>query len=120
MPNYSIQQKALNQLLTGLQNLGCSYVIIDKDGADYTYGDAFKKGRKKKSFKYPYGSIRDHYYPWIKDLAPGDAVEIPAKDFAIEDIQAGVSAKAANIWGPGTFVTSMNRDNSTVEVLRVL
>jgi hypothetical protein len=43
-----LEQRALNRLLEGLRNLGCSYVVIDKDGADYTYGDAFKKERQKK------------------------------------------------------------------------
>jgi hypothetical protein len=44
-----LEQKALNRLLEGLRNLGCSYVVIDKDGADYTYGDALKKGQPKKA-----------------------------------------------------------------------
>jgi hypothetical protein len=43
-----LEQRALNRLLEGLRNLGCSYVVIDKDGADYTYGDALKKGQPKK------------------------------------------------------------------------
>jgi hypothetical protein len=43
-----LEQKALNRLLEGLRNLGCSYVVIDKDGADYTYGDALKKGAAKE------------------------------------------------------------------------
>lgn len=118
--NLKVQQKALNQLLVGLQNLGCSYVVIDKDGADYTFGDALKKGQKKRPRKYPYGSIREYYYPWIKDLAPGDSTVVPAGSFSIEDIQSGIGAKAAALWGPGTFVTSLDRSSNSVEVLRVL
>jgi hypothetical protein len=75
-----LEQKALNRLLEGLRNLGCSYVVIDKDGADYTYGDALKKGQPKKGSKYGhYGALREYYGPWLTDLAPGDTVEIPAK-----------------------------------------
>jgi hypothetical protein len=43
-----LEQRALNRLLEGLRNLGCSYVVIDKDGADYTYGDALKRGAKER------------------------------------------------------------------------
>jgi hypothetical protein len=43
-----LEQKALNRLLEGLRNLGCSYVVIDKDGADYTYGDALKRNARRK------------------------------------------------------------------------
>ena len=116
-----LEQKALNRLLEGLRNLGCSYVVIDKDGADYTYGDAFKKERQKKGAKYGrYGALREYYGPWLTDLAPGDTVEIPAKDFDLEDIQSGVCSKAVTEWGPGSCVTSMNRTKNVLEVLRVL
>ena len=114
----ALEQKALNNIFKGLQSLGCSYVIIDKDGADYTYGEAFKKGRKKKG-KHPHGAIRDHYWPLLQDLAPGNTTEIPAGQFSIDDIQSGVAAKASTIWGPGSFVTSRNREKNVLEVLRV-
>jgi hypothetical protein len=114
----ALEQKALNNIFKGLQSLGCSYVIIDKDGADYTYGEAFKKGRKKKG-KHPHGAIRDHYWPLLQDLAPGNATEIPAGQFSIDDIQSGVAAKAATTWGPGSFVTSRNKEKNVLEVLRV-
>ena len=116
-----LEQKALNRLLEGLRNLGCSYVVIDKDGADYTYGDAFKKERQKKGAKYGrYGALRDYYGPWLTDLRPGGVVEIPAKHFELEDLQSGVCSKAVTEWGPGSCVTSMNRTKNVLEVLRVL
>jgi hypothetical protein len=116
-----LEQRALNRLLEGLRNLGCSYVVIDKDGADYTYGDAFKKERQKKGAKYGrYGALREYYGPWLTDLAPGDTVEIPAKHFELEDLQSGVCSKAVTEWGPGSCITSMNREKNVLEVLRVL
>jgi len=114
----ALEQKALNNIFKGLQSLGCSYVIIDKDGADYTYGEAFKKGRRKKG-RHEHGAIRDHYWPLLQDLEPGNAVEIPAGQFTIDEIQSGVGAKAATTWGPGSFVTSRNREKNVLEVLRV-
>jgi hypothetical protein len=116
----ALEQKALNNIFKGLQSLGCSYVIIDKDGADYVYGDILpgKKPKKGKG-KYPYGSISEHYSQWIKDLQPGTAVEIPAGDFDMNDIQSGVAAKASTTWGPGSFVTSRNKEKNVLEVLRV-
>ncbi len=115
-----LEQKALDHLLKGMQNLGCSYVVIDKDGADYTYGDAFKKDRKKKGHKYGFGALREYYGPWLKELQPGSSVEIPCMDFDIKDIQAGVASQASDIWGNGSYMTSMNREKNIVEVLRLL
>jgi hypothetical protein len=115
-----LEQKALDHLLKGMQNLGCSYVVIDKDGADYTYGDAFKKDRKKKGYKYGFGALREYYGPWLKELQPGSSVEIPCMDFDIKDIQAGVASQASDIWGNGSYMTSMNREKNIVEVLRLL
>ena len=108
----ALEQKALNNIFKGLQSLGCSYVIIDKDG------EAFKKGRKKKG-KHPYGAIRDYYWPILENLEPGKTTEIPAGQFSIDDIQSGVAAKASTTWGPGSFVTSRNREKNVLEVLRV-
>jgi hypothetical protein len=76
-----------------MQNLGCSYVVIDKDGADYTFGDAFKKDRKKKGLKYGYGALREYYGPWLKELQPGSSVEIPCKDFDIRTSRQVLRAK---------------------------
>lgn len=115
----TLEQKALNNIFKGLQSLDCSYVIIDKDGADYSYGEAFQKGRKRKKSKHPFGTLRNHYWPLLQDLAPGNATEIPAGQFSIDDIQSGVAAKAATTWGPGSFVTSRNREKNVLEVLRV-
>jgi len=114
-----LEQKALNNLLKGLQSLDCSYVVIDKDGADYSYGEAFQKGRKRKKSKHPFGTLRNHYWPWIEKLEPGKAVEIPGGPFELVDIQSGVGAKASTIWGPGSFITTMNKDKNVLEVLRV-
>ena len=115
-----LEQKALNRLLDGLRNIGCSYVVIDKDGADYVHGKALNSKLKKGSKYGPYGTLREYYGPWIKDLAPGDTVEIPAKHFELEDLQSGVCSKAITDWGPGSCMTSMNREKNVLEVLRVL
>jgi hypothetical protein len=116
-----LEQRALNRLLEGLRNLGCSYIVLDKDGADYVYGKALLTSKPKKGSKYGrYGALRDYYGPWLTDLAPGDTVEIPAKDFDLVDIQSGVCSKAVTEWGPGSCITSMNRTKNVLEVLRVL
>jgi hypothetical protein len=115
-----LQHKAFNQLLEGLRNLGCSYVVIDKDGADYTYGDAFKKGAGKKGHKYGFGALREYYGPWLKDLEPGGSAEIPCDKFDIVALQAGVASMASDLWGNGSYMTSRNKEKNSLEVLRVL
>jgi hypothetical protein len=117
-----LNKKHSTALLEGLRNLGCSYVVIDKDGADYTFGDALKKGQPKKGSKYGhYGALREYYGPWLTDLAPGDTVEIPARTLIWWIFKSGVcKSKAVTEWGPGSCITSMNREKNVLEVLRVL
>jgi hypothetical protein len=80
-----------------------------------------KRGSQKKAVSTAdYGALREYYGPWLTDLAPGDTVEIPAKDFDLVDIQSGVCSKAVTEWGPGSCITSMNRTKNVLEVLRVL
>lgn len=114
----TLQQKALSNMLKGLQALGCSYIVIDNDGGDYKYGDAFAVKKKKKG-KHPYGALRDHYWPFVKDLKPGDAVEVPVGNFSMNDIQSGLAAKLGAAWGSGSYVTTRHIDKKVIEVLRV-
>lgn len=121
MPTYSLRQKALNNLLTGLKNLGCSYVIVDNEGTTHTHGDALKKkGHAKKGSRYGFGVLRDYYGPWIKDLQPGDSAEIPCDKFDVIAVQAGVANMASDMWGSGSFMTSRNKEKNSLEVIRIL
>lgn len=121
MPNYSLRQKALNNLLTGLKNLHCSYVITDSEGNTHTYGeDPKKKGSAKKGSRYGFGALRDYYGPWIKDLQPGDTTEIPCDRFDVTAVQAGVANMASDMWGSGSFMTSRNKEKNSLEVIRIL
>lgn len=114
-----IRGKAITQLLVALQNLGCSYYVIDQDGADYIHGDPLKKEKSRKPRKYPYGTLQGYYLPLIKDLEPGNTAEIPAGRFTLKDLQAGVASKASAMWGNGTYITSRNPDKNVLEVLRI-
>jgi hypothetical protein len=112
-----LQQKALNNMLKGLQSLGCSYIVVDNDGGDYKYGDAF--ATKKKKGKRPYGVLRNHYWPFVQDLKPGDTVKVPIGPFTMDEIQSGIAAKLSMQWGPGSFVTTRHAEQKVIEVLRV-
>ena len=114
-----IRGKAMTQLLVALQNLGCSYVVIDQEGIEHVHGDPLKKEKAKRPRKYPLRAMQNYYLPWIKDLEPGGATEIPVGEFTLKDLQAGVASKASAMWGNGTYITSRNPEKNVLEVLRI-
>jgi hypothetical protein len=112
-----LQQKALNNMLKGLQSLGCSYIVLDNDGGDYKYGDAF--ATKKHKGKHPYGVLRSYYWPFVHKMKPGDTVKVPIGSFTMDEIQGGLAAKMSMEWGTGSFVTTRHIEEKVIEVLRV-
>ena len=115
----NLKQKAIEQSLKALQNLGCSYIVADPDVNKHEHG-SLKKKRPKKERSYPYGALRAHYGPYILDLKPGENAIVPSNGFDLIDIQSGISAKSVALWGKGSFVTTINREKDHVEVLRVV
>lgn len=111
-----MQLKALGNMLKGLKVLGCSFIVIDSEGTRHEYGDAIGKKHKSKN---PHGELRKYYMPLIQDMNPGDAVEIPAGEYSIDQIQSGVTSTLSKIWGNGSYITSRDSNKNTIEVLRV-
>ena len=111
-----LQQKAFKNMLKGLESLGCSYIVIDADGADYRYGDALAP--KKKKSKHPKGALRDHYWPLIKNLKPGETAEVQVGPYSMDDIQSGMCSKASTAWGAGSYVTSRDVTTKTISIFR--
>jgi hypothetical protein len=115
----NLKQKAIEQSLKALQNLGCSYIVADPDGNKHEHGRIRNK-KVKKERNYPYGALRAHYGPYILDLKPGENAIVPSNGFDLIDIQSGICAKSVALWGKGSFVTTINREKDHVEVLRMI
>lgn len=116
----SIQNLAIEKLLLGLKNLGCDYVVIDKDQNKYENGDVFRKaGIKKRLLAHPFGTVKKYYLPFIENLQPGQSAIVPIGDFTFEVIQHGLSSTASHLWGNGTYMTTRNTEDKTVEIIRI-
>ena len=112
-----LKQKAFKNLLKGLENLGCSYIVIDPDGGEYKYGDALAPVTKTK--KSNSAELRNYCWPLIKDLKPGEAIEVPAGPYTLDEIQTTMCLRALTEWGAGSYVTARNKEKECVEILRV-
>ena len=116
----SIQNLAIEKLLLGLRNLGCDYVVIDKDQNKYENGNVFRKGGiKKRPLTHPFGTVKKYYLPFIENLQPGQSAIVPIGDFKISEIQHGLTSTASHRWGNGTYMTSRNAKAKTVEIIRI-
>ena len=116
----NIQNLAMEKLLLGLRNLGCDYVVIDKDQNKYEHGNVFRKSKgKKRPFKYPLGTVKKYYLPFIENLQPGQSAVVPIGDFQFSEIQHGLTSTASHRWGNGSYMTSRNTEAKTVEIIRI-
>lgn len=113
-----VQKLTLERAIALLNAVKAKYKIIAEDGTEY--GDlelAPKKG--KRQFKYPLGEMSNYYRPMVEDMQPGDVRVVPAGKFAIEALRGTMTGWIAFKWGAGAAVTSVNRKNNTIEILRV-
>lgn len=112
--------RAVEQALATLGKLGCVY-HAQFNGKDYTNGQLVtaKLKRTKRASSINYGSRAEYYKPFIKDLQPGDVVDIPFGDFYGYDLQSSIGAWAVANWGTKSFMTTVNKKTKVVEVLRL-
>ena len=115
-----IESLAIEKLLQGLKNLGCSYVVIDKNKQKYENGSIFGKGKlKKRQFTHPYGTLKKYYLPFIERLQPGESASVPIAEFEFTEIQHGLTSTASALWGNGTYMTSRNVEGKCVDIIRI-
>ena len=112
--------RAVEQALSTLSKLGCVY-HAQFNGKDYTNGQlaTAKLKRAKRASSINYGARADYYKPFIKDLQPGDVVDVPFGDFYGYDLQSSIGAWAVSNWGTKSFMTTVNKKTKVVEVLRL-
>lgn len=109
--------RAVEQALETLSKLGCVY-HAQFNGKDYTNGQ-LATAKLKRASTTCYGDRAEHYKPFIKDLQPGDVVDVPFGNFHGADLQSSISAWAVSNWGTKSFMTTVNKKTKVVEVLRL-
>lgn len=113
----------LERSLAALKATGAKYIVVMPDGTTHTQGDLKLAGperRKRKKSEHPHGTISAYYLPLIKDMQPGQIVEIAYDKFGPEVLVSGISSRAVEMWGKNSAVTARNPEKKVVEVLRVV
>jgi hypothetical protein len=77
-----------------------------------------KNRKAKRAFEY--GSVTKYLEPYIKELEVGQVVEIPINEFGQHRLQSTSGAWFNRVRGIGSQTSTFNKENNTIEVLRLL
>lgn len=114
----SVESAALNKAIALLDAIKAEYKIIAPNGREYGTLKVVPP-KKRTSSGVPWGEIANYYRPLVQDLKPGDMVLVPAKNYDIESLRGSMAGWFTTNWGKGSAITSVNRNDNVVEVLRV-
>jgi hypothetical protein len=67
----------------------------------------------------PHGEITEYVRGHIKEMKPGDVVQVPMK-YGRRRTQSALSGYACRLFGNGNSVTSYNSDKEILEIMRIL
>jgi hypothetical protein len=100
---------------------GAKFRIVMPSGEQF--GDlpiaAPEPERKRRKLRHPYGVLRAYYLPFVKDIQPGQVIDVPFGNFLPGPLMSGISAHFCHSLGNGKVTTAINRDRKVIEVLRV-
>ena len=122
---YTLKQRTLDDLLTVLRNLGCTYYIKDSEGGEFKHGDILsvrmaKPVPNKRKLDYPKGELTGYLRPFVEALKPGENVVIPGGSYGAEKLQSSVTSLCSRTFGNGSCMSTMNKKDNTIEILRLL
>jgi hypothetical protein len=107
--------------LTMLNAHGARYRIELPDGT--VHGDLVllpaTPPRKKRPLMYPMGTLKNYVQPFLQNLAVGEIAVVPCDIYTVGAIQAACLNFTLPLWGKGSTTTAQNKQNRTVEVLRL-
>jgi len=112
----TIEDVAINKAVQILQNMKCQFAIITPNGKKM--GNLEVNDSKKRPLKYAMGTLKNYYFPYVKDIGIGNSVLIPNGEFEPEHLQSSLSAWCSTNWGKGTYATRII--DRGVEVVRFL
>ncbi len=118
----TVQKAVLQKAVVLLNSLGAEYVIQIQDQEPVIKGELLVKPKKKPKVKrkYEYGTFTKMYRELgVDKMSVSDVKAVPIGEFPKAKIQSSLSSFCTNIWGAGSAITSINKDDNTVEVIRV-
>lgn len=115
----SIIDKALNQALTLLNAAKVQYAVVLPDGTiagELQVKVVKKRGGfvKKNDFVAQY-----NYIETLRELPVGGTHKWEVRDDQLIPFQSAVCGTAGRLFGTGNFMTTVDREARTVEILRV-
>jgi hypothetical protein len=114
-----VQLKLLQRCIRDLEALGCTFAIIDLDGAKHgTLEVVDPKARKAKS-EFEYGSVTKYIEPFVKDLKIGEIAEIPVNEFGHARLQSVSGSWFYRVHGAGSQTSTHNKEKNTIELMRL-
>lgn len=114
-----IIEQTIIKAIKMLEACGCEFAVIDPNGDQH--GELEVVVHKKRGpNKYPHGELRNYIKPYLSELSPGQVAVIPVGRFDFSSLQSSISSAACAMFGNESCTTSRNRENNTVEVLRVM
>lgn len=105
-----------------LKAVGVKYhIVTDEDVvlANHDFRFAPTKEQKRAKSEFPRGDVLNHYLPYIKELKPGEVAVIPDGGYGVERVRGGVCSWFSRTVGNNKVVSTINKKNNTVEVLRI-
>lgn len=115
-----VKTVVLEKAVRLLDSLKLDYVIINPDGENIVKGEIEiqDKKRKRQRGSLPYGTYSALFKSHgVDNMEIGDVIAIPCGSFDPVTIRKTVSAHAANRWGGGSAISSIN--GNFVEVMRI-
>jgi hypothetical protein len=119
----TVQKAVLQKAVVLLNSLGAEYVIQLQDEEPIIKGDLLvktKKRAKKSKRVYPHGTFTNLFRQMkVDSMSVGDVTIVPIGDFPVAKVQSTLSSFCTNTWGAGSAMTSVNKAEKTVEVIRI-
>ena len=115
-------KKAIEQAVSILTAVDAKFVISTSDGdvikrGEWNAGTKLSVTKTGKTRK-PNGAFADRYKPYLENLKVGDVAEVSCDGFNYNGLQGAMTAWMSGLWGKGSYATSYNAANNTLEVIR--
>lgn len=118
-----IHVKIVEEAINKMRIAGCAYKIAMPDGTIHEHDPdnlfSAKPKRSRKPSKYPYGSLMQHFHPYIANLNVGDVGVVPISPFDGPTLLGSMSAWASKTWGNKSHQAVQNTNDNTVEIMRL-
>ena len=115
-----IHDQAFKRAVAILEGLKVPYAAIDALGVKHGTLEVKEPIKRTGGRKYPHGERSEYVRKYLPSMKVGDVVMIPFDRYDAIEVQSSATSTAHRLWGSGSVTTTINREKSQVEVLRIL